>query len=705
MDPDPPEPGAAPPMHPPPDARTAPDVQAHAARMEEAMRVAGIGCWELDIVASRLYWSPQIYEIFEIDPTRFAASYQTFLELVHPDDRAAVDAAYIASVRDRSPYAIAHRLLMPDGRVKHVQERGETFYDAAGRPLRSLGTVQDVTARVSAEQALRESEERFRRLVQRGWDAILLLDAQGQLRYASDAIERLVGYRPADLVGLGAAQLVHPEDLDVARTELRLLVEQPGRPRIAEYRVRHRDGGVRYLEVAATNLLDEPSVRAIVLNCRDVTERRAAEQRIRVMEYAIGSSLNAMAMGEDSGRICYVNDAFVRLWGYRSPGQVLGRPMREFWDDPAAAVEVGRRLLHDGSWEGELVARRGDGSRFDAQVSASLVHDGHGSILCMMGSFVDVTERNRTAQRLRQAASVFASTEEGVVITDPRGVILDVNAAFTEITGYSRAEAIGRTPRLLRSDRHDAAFYATFWAALKGEGGWRGEIWNRRKNGEVYPEWLTANAVRDADGALINYVAVFSDISGLMRSQAKLAHLAHHDALTDLPNRLLFLDRLSHAISRAERDGSQLAVLFVDLDGFKSVNDALGHLAGDRLLQEVAARLSGAIRRDDTVARLGGDEFVVLIERLHAPDDACALAGKLLDALAEPVALDGRELRVTGSIGISVYPRDGSVAEKLVQRADAAMYQAKAAGRNAWCCHVPGRADASSPDHDRAAAA
>jgi diguanylate cyclase (GGDEF)-like protein len=221
----------------------------------------------------------------------------------------------------------------------------------------------------------------------------------------------------------------------------------------------------------------------------------------------------------------------------------------------------------------------------------------------------------------------------------------------------------------------------------------------------VYPEWLTANAVRDADGALINYVAVFSDISGLMRSQAKLAHLAHHDALTDLPNRLLFLDRLSHAISRAERDGSQLAVLFVDLDGFKSVNDALGHLAGDRLLQEVAARLSGAIRRDDTVARLGGDEFVVLIERLHAPDDACALAGKLLDALAEPVALDGRELRVTGSIGISVYPRDGSVAEKLVQRADAAMYQAKAAGRNAWCCHVPGRADASSPDHDRAAAA
>jgi diguanylate cyclase (GGDEF)-like protein/PAS domain S-box-containing protein len=701
MDTQSPEPGAVPPGKPPPAA----NLQAHAARMEEAMRVAGIGCWELDLTTDRLYWSPQIFEIFEIDPARFPASYQTFLDLVHPEDRAAVDAAYLASVRERRAYAHAHRLQMPDGRIKHVLERGETFYDAAGRPLRSLGTVQDVTARVSAEQALRESEERFRRLVQRGWDAILLLDAQGEVRYASDAIERLVGHRPDALLGLGAAHLVHPDDLEIARTELRRLVEQPRRPRIAEYRVRHLDGGVRHLEVAATNLLDEPCVRAIVLNCRDVTERKAAEQRIRVMEYAIGSSLNAVAMGESSGRISYVNDAFLRLWGYRSPGQVLGRPMREFWDDPAAAVEVGRRLLHAGSWEGELVARRGDGSRFDAQVGASLVHDGQGRILCLMGSFVDVTERNRAAQRLRQAASVFASTEEGVVISDPRGVILDVNAAFTEITGYDRAEAIGRTPSLLRSDRHDAAFYEAFWAALKNEGGWRGEIWNRRKNGEVYPEWLTVNAVRDADGELINYVAVFSDISGLKRSQAKLAHLAHHDALTDLPNRLLFLDRLSHAISRAERDGSQLAVLFTDLDGFKSVNDALGHYAGDRLLQEMAGRLAGAIRKDDTVARLGGDEFVLLIERLHAPEDAGALAGKLLEALAAPFTLDGQELHVTGSIGISLFPRDGNAAEELVQRADAAMYAAKATGRNACRYYAPARTEGAPPERDRAAAA
>ncbi len=669
------------------------------------MRVAGIGCWDLDLIENRLYWSPQIYEIFEVDPDRFAASYENFLSLVHPDDRAAVDAAYARSVRDGSPYVITHRLLMPDGRVKHLHERGATTYDAAGRPVRSLGTVQDVTARMVAEEALRASEERFRKLVQEGWDAILLVDGQAHVRFASAAVERLLGYRPADLIGIDAVTLVHPDDVELAHAELRRLAQQPCRPRITEYRVRHRDGGVRYVEVAATNFQDEPSVRAIVLNCRDVSERRIAEQRIRVMEYAIGSSLNAVAMGDASGRITYVNDAFVRLWSYRSAGQILGRPMREFWDDPDAAVAVGHRLLHAGSWEGELIARRGDGSRFDAHVSASLVHDGRGTILCLMGSFSDVTERNRAAQRLRQAASVFASTEEGVVITDQRGVILDVNAAFTEITGYSRAEAVGRTPRLLRSDRHDQAFYDAFWDALRDTGSWRGEIWNRRKNGEIYPEWLTVNAVRGPDGELVNYVAVFSDISGLKRSQAQLAHMAQHDPLTELPNRLLFMDRLGHAISRAERDGSQLAVLFVDLDGFKGINDTLGHLTGDRLLQEVAKRLAGAIRKDDTVARLGGDEFVVLVERLHAVEDASRLAGKLLGALARPIAIDGRELCVTGSVGISVYPVDGESAEQLLGRADEAMYRAKAGGRNTWRGHAFPGEPSVPPDRGEAAAA
>jgi diguanylate cyclase (GGDEF)-like protein len=241
----------------------------------------------------------------------------------------------------------------------------------------------------------------------------------------------------------------------------------------------------------------------------------------------------------------------------------------------------------------------------------------------------------------------------------------------------------------VRSDRQDAAFYQALWASLNATGRWQGEIWNRRKSGEIYPEWLTINAVRDEFGRLVNYVAVFSDISGIKQSQAQLAHLAHHDPLTGLPNRLLFNDRLDHALDRARRDGSQLAVLFVDLDRFKHINDSLGHLAGDGLLQEVAARLTGAVRREDTVARMGGDEFTLLLEDLRRPEDAAVLARKLLDVLSGPYSVAGRELFVTASVGISLYPRDGSGCEELIRNADAAMYQAKEEGRNGYHFYLP----------------
>ncbi|THF61307.1 two-component system response regulator [Pseudothauera rhizosphaerae] len=287
--------------------------------------------------------------------------------------------------------------------------------------------------------------------------------------------------------------------------------------------------------------------------------------------------------------------------------------------------------------------------------------------------------------KLRLHSAVIDSTHDGVLITDLDGNIVSVNRAFTEITGYPDEESRGRNPRFLQSGRHGRAFYKEMWAALTETGCWQGELWNRRRNGELFPEWLTLNAVHDENGVLTNYVGVFTDISKLRNAEERLSHLAHHDPLTGLPNRLLVLSRLAHAIEVAQRRGHRLAVLCLDLDRFKTVNDSLGHSVGDELLCAVAERLHARLREEDTLGRLGGDEFMVLLDDLDAPQDAAVVANELLGALAEPFALpSGAEMFMHASMGISVYPDDGDDYLALVRNADAAMYRAKAEGRNTY---------------------
>jgi diguanylate cyclase (GGDEF)-like protein/PAS domain S-box-containing protein len=285
-------------------------------------------------------------------------------------------------------------------------------------------------------------------------------------------------------------------------------------------------------------------------------------------------------------------------------------------------------------------------------------------------------------ERLRQSAAVFESTREGVIVTDPGKHILMVNRAFTEITQYSEEESIGNTPALLNSGRHDKAFYATMWATINATDHWQGEIWNRRKNGEIYPELLSISAVRNESGDITNYVGVFSDISRLKESELQLEFLAHHDPLTQLPNRLLLLSRLEHSIEKGLRDDGMLALLMLDLDRFKDVNDSFGHPAGDELLQQVATRLASCLRGIDTVCRMGGDEFTVLLEDIAQPEDAARVASNIIAALSEPWRLsNGSEVRIGTSVGISLFPQHGASPEQLLQHADAALYQAKGEGR------------------------
>jgi diguanylate cyclase (GGDEF)-like protein/PAS domain S-box-containing protein len=326
---------------------------------------------------------------------------------------------------------------------------------------------------------------------------------------------------------------------------------------------------------------------------------------------------------------------------------------------------------------------------FDAVRNRRDWSDAEDSVLRIIGAALAAAiERQRVEDKLRQNAEVFQSTRDGVMITDLDGRIVSVNRAFCAISGYQAEEVLGRNPRLLRSGRQDDAFFAAMWRELREHGHWEGETWNRRKDGEVYPLWLGISTVRDDHGAPTHYVAVGTDISQLKRSEAELQHLAHHDPLTGLPNRLLAQSRLEHSLQTAQRNRLRLAVLFLDLDGFKHINDSLGHPIGDTLLTEIAGRLRARVREEDTLARLGGDEFLLLMENLASPDDAARVARKLLDTLQSPLALDGRELVVTASIGISLFPDDGASWSDLIRNADTAMYQAKAAGRDQFCFYT-----------------
>jgi len=320
--------------------------------------------------------------------------------------------------------------------------------------------------------------------------------------------------------------------------------------------------------------------------------------------------------------------------------------------------------------------------------SAVFVFFARSRLLSVMGVGARLNQHEKDQERLRQAAVVFDSTREGVLVTDRLGLIVHVNRAFMEITGYQEDEVLGLNPSKFKSGRHDPAFYRTMFTALHDSGQWSGEIWNRRKSGEIYPQWQSIRSIKDNRGAVSHYVAVFSDISAIKRSESEFMHLAHHDPLTDLPNRLLFTDRTRQALAYAQANKRGCALLLIDLDHFKNINDSLGHNVGDKVLKIVAGRLNSLFDKTMTLARLGGDEFAVLVENCQQVVPAAELAQRIIDGLKEPVLLDNRQLFISASIGISVFPNDALNAEQLLRNADSALFKAKSDGREGYALYT-----------------
>ena len=384
---------------------------------------------------------------------------------------------------------------------------------------------------------------------------------------------------------------------------------------------------------------------------------------------------------DQQGNILHHNSAVSELLGY-APNTLIGKSIVTVHppESHIFARQVVSELIAGKRNTCPLPILRADGQQLMVETRAVMGYwNGEPAIF---GVSQDISQRLLAEERQRLATSVFDNAHEGIMITDAKGIIIEINSTFSELTGYSREEAIGHAADLLKSGHHDADFYQAMWATIGSVGFWRGEVWNRKKSGEIFVELLTISSVRNPNDEITHFVAIFSDITQIKQHQQRLEHLAHFDALTQLPNRILLADRLQLAMAQTERDQKMLAVCYLDLDGFKPVNDEYGHSAGDHMLIEVAQRLRQCVRAGDTVARLGGDEFVLLfagIEDVHECDHA---ASRVLAALATAFAIGGDSINITASIGITLYPTDGSDADTLLRHADQAMYTAKQAGRN-----------------------
>lgn len=415
----------------------------------------------------------------------------------------------------------------------------------------------------------------------------------------------------------------------------------------------------------------------------DVTSFKHAEATLKKWGHAIEQSPVSIVITDTRGKIEYVNPKFERITGYQLK-EVQGKTPRVLRSEATTTDyrALWQELKEKGQWRGEFHNQKKNGEHYWEQARISAIKDAQGEVTHYIAVKEDITEQKHAHAKLKTAAAVFNATQEGIMTTNATLEITAINPAFTRITGYSASDVLGRKPSILSSGKHDQTFYEKMWQTLNEQGQWAAEIWNKRKDGSLYPEWLSISVVRDEAGNVQQYIAVISDITERKNQQEKIQYQAYYDALTGLPNRSLLLERISQSLLYSERYKQLSALLFIDLDRFKRINDTMGHEAGDALLIEVSARLSQIVRKSDTVSRFGGDEFVVLLNNISSIEHCTSVAQKIIKEMSKPFIIQGFEVFSGASIGITLLPEDADNAKELLRLADLAMYKAKENGRN-----------------------
>lgn len=577
-------------------------------------------------------------------------------------------------------------VVQKSGDIRLLEVNGQIAEDPQTGELRTHCLLTDVTGSKEAELALRKSEERFRQLFMQSPMPMAFMSHVGELISLNSEFINVYGYEPKDIPTLELwFETAHPDVSyrDEVRVRWTSYMEQApsngGHIPADEYFVCCKNGSTK--QVVASGLTTDQGVMVML---EDVTEQRRVsaelESSARTYDGIISTSLDGFWVVTPDCAIVDVNSRYCEMSGY-SRDEVLQMRVYDLdalQDKSMCQLSVAS-IIDAGAARFISQHRRKDGSVFDVEANVTYWPEGEGRFFAFIR---DVTVELKNEVRLRQSAAVFKNTSEGVMVTDTAGIIKMVNPAFCRLTGYTEIEVLGRDASVIQSGHHDRLFYEKMWQSIREQGYWQGEVWNRRKDGSTYPELLSISEVKADLGEVTHYVGVFADISRLKESEQKLAYLAHHDQLTDLPNRLMMQVRMEQALGNAKRQGSHLAVLLMDLDRFKNVNDSYGHAAGDELLRMVAQVLKNRLRDVDIVCRLGGDEFAILLDDIQHNEDAGRVASEMIEELSRSWLLsNGVEVSIGATIGISIYPDQGDTPEILLQQADTALYRAKNKGR------------------------
>jgi len=551
-----------------------------------------------------------------------------------------------------------------------------------------------VTFHKEVEEKLRKSEN-YQRAILDSFPFILWLkDTNGNYLATNIAVAKGLGFdNPSEIIGKNDFDLFSEEMANSFRADDKAVMESLQKKELEE--LVERNGERRWHETYKAPILDdEGNLFGTVGFARDITKDKESEEELKLMKYALDHVKEAVFLSKQGGCFIYVNDGAAKQLGYTREEL---RSMGIF--DIAPDFPQSRMPFH---WEEvkknglltiSTILKNKTGTIFPAEVNINHVEYRNDEYIL---AFVkDITERKAIEEKLKLSASVFTSTHEGILITDIDNNIVDVNDAFTTITGYTYSDVLGKNPRLLQSGRNDKEFYAELWASLHKDGVWKGEIWNRKKNGEEYVENATMSIVYDDKKAVQNYISIFTDITQEKRLHQELEHHAHYDVLTNLPNRMLFADRMKQAIGYAIRKKQLIAVAYIDIDGFKTVNDSYGHNIGDKLLILLAEKMTMLLRESDTVSRVGGDEFIALFVDIKNKESITPFLNRLIDTIAQPMTIDNFPINVSASVGVTFYPqKDVSVvdnqnhskleADQIIRQADQAMYRAKMSGKNQY---------------------
>ncbi|MCW8827394.1 MAG: diguanylate cyclase [Gammaproteobacteria bacterium] len=519
---------------------------------------------------------------------------------------------------------------------------------------------------------------------------VVVLKRSGEIVCFNHVCELLSGYSKLEVVGANIWQLLQPEN-EHARMQSQLdSIELEQLPISYQNHWLTRNGETLTINWSSNVLLNKDNeIEYIVATGVDITELKRSNERAEMLERIVSAANGHLSFIDTNYIYRAVNKDYLLAHDLENE-QIVGMHVADLLGKQIFK-EIKPRI--ERSLNGETISYqawfdfKGQGRRL-MDVSYAPAKDQNGAILGIVVNSRDISDQSSADGERYLAQKVFHNAGDAILITDSRGLIIDVNPAFSEITGYPHDEVIGKNPNFGKSGRHDDAFYKEMWNSLLQNRCWEGEIWDRRKNGEIYPKWLKINAVTDTTGQINHYVGVFSDISERKAEADELQRMAHHDPLTGLPNRTLFYDRLSQAIMQARRDDRRVAVMFIDLDHFKKINDEYGHDIGDQLLCRAAERLSSCVRESDTVARMGGDEFTAILTDVGNSATGKFVANKMLSSMKAPIVIGNIDITISCSIGISIFPDCCATAEELINCADKALYDTKHRGRNGYTIFV-----------------